>query len=239
MKTERRRQVEASTPSAARVRRGFLAVALWWLLGVCCPGGAVFAQYRFDNWTADTGLPQNSVRAILQSRDGYLWVATLDGMARFDAVRFTIFDKSNTPGINSNRFISLYEDRNGDLWMGTEDGGVTRRQKGKFTSCTTEHGLPKIHNQAVFGDDSGVVWVFSGSRLAQWADGKFTPGRIPGFEDFLRSGYSWDARGVTVGTTRFAHWRLNARAMPDRRPIYVFDEDQYGNEWGVVDWSWQ
>jgi signal transduction histidine kinase/ligand-binding sensor domain-containing protein len=236
MTTERWRQVEASTPSAARGRRGFLAVALWWLLAVCCPGGAVLAQYRLDNWTADTGLPQNSVRAILQSRDGYLWVATLDGMARFDGVRFTIFDKSNTPGINSNRFISLYEDRNGDLWMGTEDGGVTRRQKGKFTSYTTEHGLPDLYNPVVFGDDSGGVWVFSGSRLAQWADGKFTPGRIPGFEGLL-TGYGGDARGITIGTTRFAHGRLNTRAMPDGRPIYVFDEDQYGNEWGVVDGS--
>ena len=234
MTTERRRQVEASTPSAARVRRGFLAVAICWLLAVCCPDGAVLAQYRFDQWTADTGLPQNSVRAVLQSRDGYLWVATLDGMARFDGVRFTIFDKSNTPGINSNRFIALYEDRNGDLWMGTDDGGVTRRRRGKFTSYTTEHGLPNAYIPAVFGDESGGLWVFSGSQLAQWADGKFTPGRIPGFEDLSGSGYSWDARGVRIGPTRFAHGRLNTRAMADGRPISVFDEDQYGNEWGEV-----
>ncbi len=55
------------------------------------------SQYRFDQWTADTGLPQNSVRAILQTRDGYLWVVTLDGIARFDGVRFMIFDRSNNP----------------------------------------------------------------------------------------------------------------------------------------------
>ena len=45
------------------------------------------AQYRFDQWTADTGLPQNSVYAIKQTRDGYLWLATVDGLARFDGAR--------------------------------------------------------------------------------------------------------------------------------------------------------
>ncbi len=121
--------------------------------------------------------------------------------------------------------------------MGTDDGGVTRRQKGKFTSYTTEHGLPSAYTPAVFGDDSGGLWVFSGDQLVQWADGKFMPARIPGFEDLSRSGYSWDARGVRIGPTRFAHGRVNTRAMADGRPIYVFDEDQYGNEWGNIDGS--
>src|SRR5262249_9556951 len=62
------------------------------------------AQYRFDSWTTDNGLPQNSVRAILQTRDGYLWLATSDGLVRFDGVRFTIFNKGSSAGINSNRF---------------------------------------------------------------------------------------------------------------------------------------
>jgi len=54
-------------------------------------------------WTTEDGLPQNSVNAILQSRDGYLWLATFGGLARFDGVRFTIFNSGNTPGLLSNR----------------------------------------------------------------------------------------------------------------------------------------
>jgi ligand-binding sensor domain-containing protein len=73
------------------------------------------AQYRFDHWTSDTGLPQNIIRAIHQTPDGYLWLATLDGLVRFDGVRFTVFNRMNSPGINSNRFIALYEDRDGAL----------------------------------------------------------------------------------------------------------------------------
>ena len=72
------------------------------------------SQYRFDVWTADDGLPQNIIRGTCQTPDGYLWLATLDGLPRFEGVRFTVFNKSNSPGIDSNRFSSLYEDRNGD-----------------------------------------------------------------------------------------------------------------------------
>src|SRR5215467_15939655 len=101
-------------------------------------------QYRFDSWTTDSGLPQNSVRSILQTQDGYLWLATSDGLVRFDGVRFTVFNRSNSPGIGNNRFTCLYEDRQGDLWMGTQNGGLTRLRRGVFTTYTTDQGLP--HN---------------------------------------------------------------------------------------------
>src|SRR5687767_9027223 len=90
------------------------------------------AQYRLDQWTADDGLPQNSVYGITQTRDGYLWLATVDGLARFDGASFTIFSKSNSPGIINNRFISLFEAANGDLWAGTEESGAARFHGGRF-----------------------------------------------------------------------------------------------------------
>ena len=99
------------------------------------------AQYRFDHWTADNGLPQNSVRDIVQTRDGYLWLATLDGLVRFDGVRFTVFNKSNSPGIISNRFLQLYEDGQGALWASTDSSGLTRLRQGRFTTYTTAHGV--------------------------------------------------------------------------------------------------
>jgi ligand-binding sensor domain-containing protein len=54
-------------------------------------------QYRSTQWTADSGLPQNIVRGIVQAPDGYMWIATLNGLARFDGMHFAIFDKSNSP----------------------------------------------------------------------------------------------------------------------------------------------
>src|SRR4030095_4747645 len=89
-----------------------------------------FAQYRFDSWTTDEGLPQNTVSAILQTRDGYLWLATAGGLVRFDGLRFTVFDKGNTKGLISVRFSALFEDAERSLWIGTEDGGLTRYRNG-------------------------------------------------------------------------------------------------------------
>jgi signal transduction histidine kinase/ligand-binding sensor domain-containing protein len=105
---------------------------------------SAFSQYRFDGINTDTGLPQNSVYSILQTRDGYLWFTTLDGLVRYNGAGFTVFNRVNTKGINSNRFRCLYEDFDGTLWIGTEEGGLTRYRDGTFTSYTTEDGLP--HN---------------------------------------------------------------------------------------------
>src|SRR5215510_5976693 len=85
-----------------------LAVCLLWCLA---PGQSASAQYRFDAWTTDNGLPQNCINDILQTSDGYLWMATFDGLVRYDGVRFRVFNSGNTPGIKSSRFLSLFEDR--------------------------------------------------------------------------------------------------------------------------------
>ena len=142
-----------------------------WLLACFCLSSPAGAQYRFDVWTADDGLPQNIIRGICQTPDGYLWLATLDGLARFEGVRFTVFNKSNSPGIDSNRFSSLYEDRNSDLWLGTEGGGVTRRHNGRFTTYTTKDGVPGNTVLAITGDESGNLWISSSDAIAQWREG--------------------------------------------------------------------
>ena len=117
------------------------------------------------------------IHAIHQARDGYLWLATSDGLVRFDGVRFTVFNKSNSTGIGSNRLTCLYEDRQGDLWIGTENGGVTRRRGGVFTTYTTDHGLPHNAILGVTGAEAGNLWVLSGNLLTQWqeATGRFMP----------------------------------------------------------------
>lgn len=90
--------------------------------------------YQLYNWTADSGLPQNTVHDILQTSDGYLWLATGDGLVRFDGVRFTVFNKGNSPEIPVNRFMALYEDPNKLLWSITENGSLVRNAFGVFTN---------------------------------------------------------------------------------------------------------
>src|SRR5271166_40454 len=81
-------------------------------------------QYLTTVWQTEQGLPQNSVNALLQDHEGYLWLGTFGGLVRFDGERFVVFDVANTPGLGENRILSLHESRSGALWVGTMDGLV-------------------------------------------------------------------------------------------------------------------
>ncbi len=132
------------------------------------------AQYRFDHWTADDGLPQNSVYGIVQTGDGYLWLATVDGLARFDGVRFTVFNKSNSPGIVNNRFISLFETAGGDLWAGTEESGAARFHDGRFEHFGADAGIPRSVGW-IEADAGGDGAIFYDNQMIRFRDGKFSP----------------------------------------------------------------
>jgi signal transduction histidine kinase/ligand-binding sensor domain-containing protein len=128
-----------------------------------------WAQYRSTQWTADSGLPQNSVRGIVHAADGYLWVATLDGIAKFDGLRFTVYNKSNTPGITSNRFVAMAEGDSGDLWMASEDGNLIRYRAGHFQRMGEAEGLRPYSVGAITYDHRGGFWVDSDDRVYRWA----------------------------------------------------------------------
>ena len=90
-------------------------------------------RVRFKTWNTENGLPQNAVNNIVQTPDGYLWLGTFDGLARFDGARFKIFKKSNTPALPMNRMLSLYVDAAGRLWIWTEDPNtLVLYEQGKF-----------------------------------------------------------------------------------------------------------
>ena len=80
--------------------------------------------YQFDFWTTANGSPSNTITVVRQTRDGYLWLATDNGLARFDGIRFTVFNRNETPGVAGKRFLALWESSAGDLWAGTLEGSV-------------------------------------------------------------------------------------------------------------------
>ena len=89
-------------------------------------------DYIVQQWTTQDGLPTHSIRTVLQSRDGYLWVATNDGLARFDGDQFTIFNVANTPVLPSNQILGLFEDLDGGLWIETNETSLIRYHQGQF-----------------------------------------------------------------------------------------------------------
>ncbi len=133
---------------------------------------SVMADARFDVWTTDNGLPQNSVYSIIQTRDGYIWLTTFGGLVRYDGVRFTVFDKSNA-GLPSSRFTALFEDAAGALWAGTEKNGVVRYSGGVFTTYSAADGLPSNKVRVVGADTNGDVWVYTDGGIARWDGARF------------------------------------------------------------------
>ena len=107
----------------------FPCIAAW---GQTFTPQKVFGRYQQFIWLEEHGLPQNSVTAIRRTRDGYLWVGTEGGAARFDGVHFTVFDHGNTKGFKGSVIKALLEDRAGNLWLGADTGGLNLYQAGRF-----------------------------------------------------------------------------------------------------------
>jgi ligand-binding sensor domain-containing protein len=116
-------------------RRVFLGLALV-CLGILpargLDAGKRITQYARRAWSSDDGLPQGSVQALHQTRDGYLWIGAQEALARFDGVRFTVFDRRNTAALRIPDVTALAEDASGTLWIGTHGGGLAYLRDGRF-----------------------------------------------------------------------------------------------------------
>jgi ligand-binding sensor domain-containing protein len=111
------------------------------------------------------------VRALTQTHDGYLWIGSDDGLARFDGVRFVPLRE----GLRSGSVRTLLEDSRGALWIGTVGGGLSRWQPGRFTTFTIQDGLPADSITALAEDGEGRVWVGTEAGLVVWQAGRFAP----------------------------------------------------------------
>lgn len=133
-----------------------------------------FSQYTHDVWQRAEGLPQNTVAAMAQTGDGYLWLATQDGLVRFDGVRFTVFNIRTTPELGSNDIQALLLDRQDRLWIGTTGGGLVMLNHGKFTSYGIREGLTGNVVSALHEDAAGRLWIgTTAGGVSRLSDGVF------------------------------------------------------------------
>ena len=128
--------------------------------------------YGLDFWRESNGLPQSKVRAVVQTRDGYLWLGTDAGLVRFDGVTFTSFTVQ-TGSLQDNEVWSLKEDRAGHLWIGTA-AGLTRMKEGRFATLTKSDGIPDDWIRQIDEDRAGNVWIATARGVCRYANGVFT-----------------------------------------------------------------
>lgn len=194
-----------------RLKRWFCCLLWGGLVYVLAPAPAL-AQYRFDSWSPEQGLPHKHIHALLQTRDGYLWMTTTDGLVRFDGVHFTVFDTAGGRGFASNRCTALIEDRQGDLWIGTEDNGVMRYRDGRFTTYTTADGLPRNDVRDISETATGDLVISTFKGTAQRHDGQFSVymdnfGLVPYASDTM------DNKGGVWSSDGYRLQRLSAQGM--------------------------
>ncbi len=194
-------------------------------------------------WTKEQGLPDNSVTAVLQTRDGYLWIGTSGGVARFDGVRFVTFAP---PSVRSNvviRVTALCEDASGKLWIGTQEHGLL---------CYTNGVVFRDRNvstetiNSVANDTQGNLWLGTPSGLSRLKDGELTrfttkdglPNEFVSNVNVARSGTIW----ITThgGMCQFKNDKIvpfpfqtdNPGRNPESLGVY---EDRSGNLWAFGD----
>ncbi|MBA3469523.1 MAG: response regulator [Herpetosiphonaceae bacterium] len=177
---------------------------------------------RFHHLTVDDGLPSNEVTAVLQTRRGFIWFGTREGLARYDGYRFITYnhDPANPQSLSSNLVTTLAEDAAGNLWVGTESGGLNRFDPA--SEIFTRY-LPDPTNPAAIGhafvfaqdfDQAGALWLVAGhgpqialhrldpqtqqfSRYPFMCNGR-APGRTEGLVVDPTSGMVWIMAGDLV-----------------------------------------
>jgi diguanylate cyclase (GGDEF)-like protein len=157
-------------------------------------------NFIIDSWTE--GITENSVLNIVQTRDGYLWMGTNEGLIRFDGIKFKVFDRSNTPEITKSSIFALLEDSSGFLWIGTNGGGVLRYKDDVFTRFSTQNGLSNDFAYAIHEDNQGRIWVGTNNGLNVYNKGHW---KVYTSEDGLSNNFIWslcdDSKGnMWIGT---------------------------------------
>jgi len=196
------------------------------------------SQYVLDNWQIPEGLPQSSAQAIARTPDGYLWIGTQEGLARFDGARFTVFDGSREPAIPNKHISVLHVDPTGRLWIGTRSG-IALLDQGHFRPVSAPV-LNQAYIRAVADGKRGRLWIGTENGVVELTGGAARSfGASEGLADVRIRALAQDRDGVLwVGTMggleRFDGERFETialKASGPAEPVTALLEDADGTLW--------
>jgi signal transduction histidine kinase/ligand-binding sensor domain-containing protein/CheY-like chemotaxis protein/AraC-like DNA-binding protein len=209
------------------------------------------ARWVHESWTVENGLPVNSINQLIQSRSGYIWAATFDGLVRFDGVRFTTFNSATSDGLPSNRIMWVREARDGTLWLFTEQHHLVHFRDGAFVHINRDRGLGDEEIETILEDSSGVVWVATTKGVGVIRDDRFAPVARETISAFARSLVQRSDGSIWVGTERRGIFRVTrdgratrvaANAEIDGDIVGRMDEMKDGTLWIAANhglWRWR
>lgn len=167
---------KAAPPKAAwRRPRALAAAAALLAAALAAPAlqpSTPLARYARQTWVMENGLPQNTIHALAQTRDGFLWLGTEVGLVRFDGSSFQTFDRTSSPALPDADIRCLLAARDGALWIGTGNG-LDRWKDGAVTSFTSKDGLPGNTILALTEATDGAMWAYTDGGLARMTGDRF------------------------------------------------------------------
>ena len=201
------------------------AVAWLWLCASCFQlSAAQNVPFTIAQFTSDTISPQNAVItaviALTQTRDGYLWLGTPDGLLRFDGARFTAFNEGNTPGLKSGGVVKVFEDSRNNLWLGTETGDVLLVQDGEVRQVRVGRGTREGRLASICEDAAGSVWLYTADGyLGQYHDGKLDAWQVTANYRSTRRSMIVDTQGTLWIGTDFVLHRLRPNPITSSNDV--------------------
>jgi signal transduction histidine kinase/ligand-binding sensor domain-containing protein len=166
------RALTTYAPAAIRILLGAALLLNFAHSGQALEPTTPLQNYARQTWAMENGLPQNTVQALVQTQDGFVWLGTEVGLVRFDGNGFAEFDRNSSPALPGNDVRCLLETRDGSLWIGTSDG-LARWRDGKVTAFTTREGLPANGIEALGESRDGVLQVLTDQGLSRLEGERF------------------------------------------------------------------
>jgi signal transduction histidine kinase/ligand-binding sensor domain-containing protein len=167
------------------------------------------ASYSRQAWEMENGLPQNTVQALTQTQDGFVWLGTEAGLVRFDGTSFTVYDKNSTPALPGNDVRCLLGAKDGALWIGTSEG-LARWKDGVVKNFTANDGLPGNGILELWETRAGILMIWTDQGIAQQTGERFVV-----------------AKNVDA-------WPHTALPLPDEMQKSVIFEENLSNSIGMV-----
>lgn len=132
--------------------------------------------YKSSSLTTEHGLPANGINDIMQDQQGYIWIASFNGLVRYDGLSIKEYNVSNVEGLNSNRFHVVMQDRSGNIWAGVQDNTLLKIAANKTSVHTIRIDGADVRAEvtALSEGPDGAIWIGAHSGLFRFSEGEFT-----------------------------------------------------------------
>lgn len=175
---------------------------------------SVLAQNVMTIWTDREGLPSDTILDVVQDAAGYIWLASYDGLVRFDGEKFTVMNAASD-GFDgkSARVLELGPD--GSLWIGTNTAGLYRYFRGVFTKYGKEQGLPDLSIRSLAIDPEGTVWAGTANGVSRLEGDSFVSAVPSGSPSFGIANFLIPLHdgSVVVGTNLAGLWIISPQGL--------------------------